>query len=492
MAFITNLEGNFFYQTKRDVVAEWLTCTGVGDIDVPAGEPTAVYCPDPLNSGQLKLDGFTQGVAASGTYSLEKPLASTYNFLLDLNCEMVGRINWVCRGVRQDPRNYEVAVLMMASTPSRKGLPAPVAHSGDEARVMTNMDLAFSPFMVVHRLQLLRQEVTNDSHALSVFFFPQRCEDRCGPARGLCEEGVIGMVGPGAYVYDGEIKKTHDGGANWGITPFDPYTWGGDTGAILGLETVTGERIVAFRSEAVAGAPAECAYTDDYGATAWNNVVIGVLNGQYVIDAEIVGGSILCVTNFGRIFRSRDQAVTWTEMYPGTVAVQFNDICFDAAGQNGYVAANGNNLMYTTGGPGGTWYVAVGPAIGTNLLSCAVNDKGHLFVGTDDGRLFRSEDGGATWVPAGAAWIDFGGGTIDWIAFEPQANYCGFLVYNTAAGVGQVHRTEDGGASWFELPGMPANNGINDGHICDANNAFFVGDVETVSGTTFILRAQIA
>jgi hypothetical protein len=108
-------------------------------------------------------------------------------------------------------------------------------------------------------------------------------------------------------------------------------------------------------------------------------------------------------------------------------------------------------------------------------------------VGTDDGRVFRSEDGGLTWVLA----LDLGGGTIDFIGFEPDANYVGFLVHNDGAMLGSVHRSEDGGASWFVVPGMPANLGINDGHICDLNTAFFVGNIDA-GGTTFVVKTEIA
>ena len=485
-SYITNAEGNFFYQEDRALAHAWLTCTGVGDIDVPVGERAADYCPDPLNSGQFEISGFTRGEPAAGTYSLVKPLSTVYNMLMETECEFVGRINWVCRGVRADPRNYEVAVLMLDSGATRRGIPGPVAQQGDaEARVNTNMDLNFSPLIMLYRLAINQITMDNTGDAHAVHFLPNRCADRCGDARAKCAWGLMGLdTVDGLYgMYDAEIKKVHDG-ASWVATAFDPYLWGGATHAVLQLETVDGVRYIAFRGEAVPAAAAECSYTDDYGATAWNNVPIGAVNGQYINAVTILGASIFVTTSGGYIYKSVDQAESWAEVEDGTESLgeDLNDICF-YKDNTGYAVGNLNAFVYS-GTAGASWIARVGPAPGVNLLSCAVNDKGHLFVTTDDARLFRSEDGGQTWTE----WLDLLAGTIDWIDFDMNG-YVGAFVHNNATPRGYLYRSEDGGATWIRWT-TPNNLGINAGHICDANHIALVGNVYL--GTTFVAMATPA
>lgn len=488
-SFITNAEGNFFYQALRSQKFAWLTCTGVGDIDMPEGDITAQYCPDPLDSGKFKIEGFTKGVAGPSTYTITKPLVSAWNFILGMKCAFVGRINWVCRGIRQDPRNYEIALLMLESTPGGRGITAPVSFDGTEARVNTNMNLSFSPYLDIYRLSILRQTVTNTDPALSVFFLPERCEDRCGPARGLCEVGIAGLAGMGLYLYytgEAQIKKTFDGGDAWTEIPLDPYTYGGDTGAVWMLDTLDGIRYLVFRTEAVPGAPAEVGYSDDHG-DSWTSVDIGAVLGQYVNAVTMRGGDLVVVCTGGYIYSSSDQGETWDLREDGTecVGATLNDICYH--GNTGYAVGNGPSLVYTTAGLTG-WVAADCPGAGFNIESCAVNDKGNLFVGTDDGRLFRTED--AADMGAWVEWVDHGGGSIDWIDFDPMASYVGYLIYNDAAGTGHLYRSEDGGASWTLVRGMPDNDGLTAAHICDQNHVAIVGNIH--GGTTFFAMTVIA
>lgn len=493
MPFITNAEGNYFVQSQRSERFVWLTCTGVGDLELPAtAELTPVYCPDPLNSGDFKIDGFIKGDVGMGTYSLEKPLATVYNFLLEEPCPFGGRINWVCRGIRQDERNYEIAVVMPDSTPGRRSIRNPVrSPGGTEERVMTNLDLSFPDALMIYHLQIVRQVLTNTVPANAIYFLPQRCEDRCGAARGLCETGVMGLDGSGylgyvLYPYDSEIKKTFNGGAAWAPTATDPYTYGGNTSAILMMETSGGGiRIIAFRSQSVPGAPAESAYSDDLGVT-WNNSLVGGVNGQAVTSWALCGAKIVVSCTGGYIYESSDQAESWQVQEAGVeTGEDLNDITF-YSDQIGYCVGDNNVFLYTLNA-GADWAMGNRPAVpGVNLLSCAVNDKGHLFCGSNDARLFRTEDGGADlWAEV----LDLGGGTIPWIRFDPKALYVGAMIHNNTTPVGSLYRSEDGGASWPIIANMPANNGLNGGFVCDQNHIFVVGELHA-DGTTFVAYTQ--
>jgi len=484
MSFITNTEGNFFYQTERRNVFKWLTCTGVGDINRPDGDSTPQYCPDPMDSGKFKIDGAIKGEPGFGTYSLTKPLATVANFLLDLKCSMVGRVNWVCRGNRENPRNYEVAVVMMESDPTARGIPGAARGGGDtEARVNTTMNVNFTDWITIYHLSMTRQAVENTADGNVVWFFPQRCEDRCGPARGLCEEGIMGLDGAGGYLYDSEVKKTHDGDS-WAATPSDPFTWGGNIQAMIGLETVAGIRYLAFRGIGVPAAPAECAYSDDLGTT-WTNIYIGAVAGQFVTDVAVCGARLFVSCSGGYIYKSENSGQGWVAVESGIETVEtLRDIVF-YNDKVGYCVGDNNAYLYSVDG-GEDWDAGTGPAVGIALFSVAVNDKGHVFVGTNDARLMRSEDG-TDGTPVWEEWLNLAAGSIDWIEFD-KFQYVGYLIHNTGAPRGYVYKSEDGGADWFMPPNQPVNSGLNDGHVCDANHVVVTGNVH--GATTFVAKLQ--
>ena len=139
--------------------------------------------------------------------------------------------------------------------------------------------------------------------------------------------------------------------------------------------------------------------------------------------------------------------------------------------------------MYTL--DGSTWVAGTGPIAATNLHCVGVNYKGHVFVGAADGTLYVSVDGGTTWTVRRA----FGAGIVRALEFDEGTRYFGVLIYNTAASVGKVYRSNDGGATWQAPAGQTAtwNSGLNDIHICDQNHIVVVG--ETHGGTTFVANA---
>jgi photosystem II stability/assembly factor-like uncharacterized protein len=404
------------------------------------------------------------------------------NYLLEQDCDFVGRINYVCRAPRADVTNYEVAVLMHGSELDSPRLSDAVAGTAENvSRVNTEGDVVFDTLQLLYQLTINQQTVTNTADAYDVYFLPKQCDNRCGLGRDMCGEGIIGLDGSG-YTYDSEIKKTDDGGATWAETTVDPFTYGGNVHAVLMMENVSGPKLIVFRSAAVGGFPAEVAISEDWGAT-WTNYEIGSLGGQYVNSYGLNGANIFVVATDGYIYKSTDIGVTWSTVEDGTeTSEDLNDIAF--ADQNVGFAVGDSNAFLVTEDGGTTWTAGTGPAAGTNLLTVATNDKGHVFIGNNAGEIWVSEDDGETWVER----LDMGSGSIEWIEFDPEAEYVGGMIWNTAAPVGYLYRSEDGGATWQRVPDMPTNAGLNGGHICDPNHMVVVGNA--YSGTTFIAKTQ--
>jgi len=481
--YILNAEGNFFLQDDLSEVFEWITCTGVGDIALPQGDKTPLYCPKPLHSGEYEIVGFVTGDIGAGTYSLEKPLASVWNVLIELKCQFQGRVNWVCRGSRVDPLNYEVAALLLKSDFNTKGISNPVrTPEGTSARVNTTGGVNFTHLMMIYRLNISRHTLTNPMVGLGVYFLPQQCEDRAGDARDVLQVGIIGCIlaDEEGYLYESEIKKTFDG-STWAAVGTDPYAYGGGTKALWIFETVDGMKFLVFRMTPVVGHGPECAYSTDLG-DSWTNVEMDPVHGIGINACDLAAAKVVAVGTLGRIYTSMDQGANWTIAVAGELGTEtLRDVNFYNKRQ-GYAVGDSARFLYTENGAVNWFAGTCALAAGADLLSVATNMKGHVFVTTNDGRVLVSEDEGDNWDTR----LDMGAGTIPWIKFDWEADYVGWLIHNPAVGRGQIYRSEDGGASWQQITGMPLNLGLNWGHIGDQNKVIVVGNDEPLDENIFV------
>lgn len=482
--FVTGGQGNFFVQTEAADPFDLLTCTGVGDLPLPKGDLTPEYCPDPEHSGEFIIDGKIRGEPAAATTTLERPLSTVYNWLLEQTCSFNALVAWMCGGVRAVTTNFKVAAVLFGVESSNSTILAPVARQpGDDGRVLTNADITYDDRRMIYPIAFLTQTLANTADANGIAFLPAACESACGPARGLCEIGFMGLDGT---QYNSEVKYTLDGGATWAQTATDPFLYdGGDTGKPLLIELADGAyRVIVPRISVAVGEYAEIAYSDDGGAT-WTNVYVGTVAGQFITKLFMYQGTIWATASGGYIYVCEDIGVTWTAQEAGVETVQtLRDVVMYSS-LVGYAVGDTNAFLYTVNG-GTDWALRIGPAVLTNLRSVAVNFTDYVFVGAADGTLYYTVDRGENWLTRRA----FGAGSVDWVAFDKTRRYFGGLIHNTGAPVGTAYRSFDGGASWETPTGQTAtwNSGLNDGWICDQNNFYVVGN--THGGLTFVAKAS--
>jgi len=486
-------EGDLFVQEEWTEVFEHLACVDVGDITLPMGDVTPMYCPDPAQKGKFKIEDFVRGEAGAGTYTLTRPLSTVANWLLEIECSFEALLTYACAGLRATPENYDIAAVVFGNYPTSSTLSTPVVmEPGGNVRINTNMDVSFIDRRLVYRLALVQQEMDNLYDAYDVAFLPKKCADKCSGAIGLCEIGYMAL-GDGAEFYgelNSEVKYTKNYGSTWTQTLADPFTYGGGACCVVVLMTADGHIVIVGRGEIIdgggGGSPAETAWSTDWGTT-WNNVWMGDVAGLAINDMFHYGGKIWAACDDGYIYMSSDLALSWTmQQERSGVTEDINGICM-YSNRVGYAVGGDNDFYYTLDG-GTLWAVdRIGPAPGMDLLCVAVNDKGHIYVGANDGVLYYSTDGGLTWFIR----QDYNAGLVTWIAFDEELRYFGGLTHVPAAGVnGIFYRSKDGGASWQAPINQPNNNGLNAGFICDQNNFIVVGDVYGAGNTTYVAKAQ--
>jgi photosystem II stability/assembly factor-like uncharacterized protein len=113
-------------------------------------------------------------------------------------------------------------------------------------------------------------------------------------------------------------------------------------------------------------------------------------------------------------------------------------------------------------------------------------DARRAWVGTANGRLYYTNDFGDTWTRRTGFPAD-GTGSIRALMF--LNDLLGYAIHNTAAPLGMLLRTINGGFTW-QAVATPTNAGLNALHFAKQDRGFIVGEPQ--GGTGVILRVMPA
>jgi photosystem II stability/assembly factor-like uncharacterized protein len=231
------------------------------------------------------------------------------------------------------------------------------------------------------------------------------------------------------------------------------------------------------------------AYSDNRGAT-WATVNIG---GGAAQHGPMYGHALFsldryhiwCATNLGYIYKSIDAGVTWVAKETGTIHVGTNYFVHFADKSYGISGGAAGVISLSEDG-GETWHAGGIPA--ASLARCGWRqDKYVCWVGLDNGALYKSTDGGLTWVLQAPG---FGAGQLPRSMWWVNA-YQGFILVATAGPLAQVYRTNNGGNSW-EAQTTPVNLGGNAIWAPTARLVFAVGPQSAAPISTVILKGVSA
>lgn len=290
---------------------------------------------------------------------------------------------------------------------------------------------------------------------------------------------------------------------------------------------------VAFAlTKANAGSPglsSQLLYTKDLFADDVNIADIPTLGGLSASDMDVVGKYVVVVSEASGSHhyapKSAPVASSWIEVTNGYVAGASPRAIFSQSARATFIAAAGgyiykatnittevetvadnslstnnlndihgkgqvivavgdSNTVYYSINRGKSFGAIVGPTVGVNLQAVYVVDNYKWYVGTGDGRLYYTQDQGATWtqrVLPNQSAIE-----VIWgIDFEPASvDQFGAIAVELASG-GAVYRTVTGGREWYtDSPGiaeLPANDRIRSVSVCGGNTIMAGG---LADGTT--------
>lgn len=470
-------------------------CQTVDDVEGPEGDVELIRCFDPSGRG-WKTVGQTQAPPDPVTTTITGLMFKTASVMEMLRCPAVIYLLTMCgEGVRKDIfTNYDRGLALNVAKKTNNTWSNLVHREEDNASEYA-VDISANPpaFVFFNLKAAVARQSTDQAYPLNDIDIcgEEQCAGVCGIlAHELCESLVAaGDTLAGSPGGSAEVIYTEDKGTTWTATAADPFAAGEDVSAVVcfQLDKDT-NRIIVARGTADGLNPAEIAYSDDSGAT-WTNVDVGAVDGQFAPDNDSLfaldRNNIWMSTNDGYIYKSEDAGESWTAQEQGVITA--TDIfCVNFAdANNGFFAGENNVIARTTDG-GQTWSAVTAPAAKAGDDIMALEYSGRWWFGYSDGELYFTEDGGDSFEQRTYDGMA-NQAVINKISFATELH--GFFVSDTAAPVGTVYHTVDGGYTWQPLT-TTTNLGLNSIVACDPNLAYAVGEVGA-DGTAVILKVNV-
>ena len=211
-----------------------------------------------------------------------------------------------------------------------------------------------------------------------------------------------------------------------------------------------------------------------FGGGAQDNGTVVTTTGSSSSFFELLGGDggwiVFDPNNAGRVYASyynlhifRFRGETWKNVSPPATAEERSSVwmAFITLDPNdNTIVFTGSSRVWRTINDGNNW-TAVSPDLDGSSISAievAPADSKQIYVGTENGGFFRSQDGGHSWSPNLSSSI-LPGHTITRLETHPNDAQ---IVYATVANFGHSHvfRSVNGGSTWEDvdrgqLPDVP-------------------------------------
>lgn len=454
----------------------FLGCHDLGDISEPAGSLELLRCMD--KKGGWRTVGAIQAPPDAVTTSIENMTFNARDWLEKLNCDFTLFAMHRAGGEPDIFPNYTRARILNKSRVTTL-IDKQIVHHEEEQSSSQSRDIeAWPPVYRTGELTARRQS-TSETLALNdvIAYSPLDCEDGIVP-------GDKVLAGADASGYTGNVLGTLDAGAAWAALAADPFATGKNIQSIVAFpisDTVT--RFLAAQT-AVGGAQGKVAYSDDGGAT-WTNVNIGgAAAGHGAVDSGALfaldQSHVWFASAEGYVYFSSDGGATWTAQTSGDLTTEDLRAVSFIDENSGMAVGDVDAVLFTSDG-GTTWEEMTATGSG-DALNCVAPSGNFWWVGTSGGDFFYTRDDGDTWTQR--RFSGDGVGNVSDIVFANAL--VGYALHNTAAPIGSILVTINGGFSWKALT-TPTNAGLNALSIADMNTVYAVG--ETEGGTAVIVKA---
>ena len=473
-------------------------CTGLTDWNKPRGAVTPIREQSVIRVGDEDVVGYQRASKDMAAFTIQARLKEMHNFLIGLNCNVNVQVLFVDCGSPGNYYGYKMGIGWVRCPPGDLTGDAISTIEGDNVPIAYSnaFNAIYGPYLIDFQVKFTSAlDIAETGTITDMVFFEEECLEDCQFKAGNGQYGyVVASAQVGSPVDDANVWFTEDYGDNCALTSETPFAGGEDISCVVKSGTVSDHRIIVSRGSADAANPAEIAYADvtTIGQTAWVNVNVGAVNGQYITYMTWpIYNKLFAVTNDGYIYQSADGGATWTVSYQHTAATQFNDISSTRRGVI-WAGGDGDLLKYSTD-YGGAWTTVTGPNAGLhNITTCFVDMDKKLEVGDSNGAIFGSVDNGLNWVTTPPQGIT----ATNVVRIRGYHSHWKWAIVDIAAvapanGNSRVLRSTDGGATWrlWQLAtNIVPNDGLNAIFVVDVNRAVVGGAPYPWGGTALMSR----
>lgn len=463
------------------------SCYSIGDLAKPMGDTTALVCRNQKIPMSYEVRKKLKGTPGQGTGSISAPLYRLNNlipYLAKLGCPFNTQIHYSECDDGTVFTAWELVKILYNVILTNPSETAPlVGREAPSDDVIESSDLTFDKWEFVYEATVAAQVnavgVTGVPVTGVAYCDVPQCYSSCGAYTPGCQAWWATMQSDLAS--GPVVQYTLDRGANWQLPVVQPRiaTDGPGIAPAVGLHAFAPicntDRTIVFQGQTWAANIPIAEYTDDNGATAWNVVTpAGAVAAEFFTASYMHDTAHIWVaSNLGWVYFSDDFGLTYAQQVtPAGIAVTvINDIRF-YNDQIGAIVGAGNAINITLDG-GNTWATPANTP-GAAALNCvSFVNQDYMLVGDAAGVLYASFDRGATpWVAVGHAGAGVGA-IMDIDFYDDQI---GVMVRETAAALGSIHRTIDGGNTWI-AQATPVNIGIDAVRTCDPNFAIMGGTI---------------
>jgi photosystem II stability/assembly factor-like uncharacterized protein len=132
---------------------------------------------------------------------------------------------------------------------------------------------------------------------------------------------------------------------------------------------------------------------------------------------------------------------------------------FETCATDGDTIAIGGGAIYVSSNNGGAWTRVAFPTSAT-ATAMYIPNATTVFVGTNNGAIYKTTLTGSTWSASSALTTPRAGAFVSDLYVDPNNLNRIWVTYRTVGG-GRVFRSDDGGVTWVDcsagLPGLPIN-----------------------------------
>lgn len=463
---------------------KYLGCHAIGDIPVPKGDTTLLWCPDPAQAGKFVVKNSFTGEPGTITTTIDTDLRSVADYLEDMadeGCPFNLFVHKVISGRRDVFSNFDRSFVLRKSKVTTRTLQKLASRNpADEGESTQSFDLSVDELLSVFNMEASRVSVSETEDLTAIAVAGEIiCADPNNTAQRPQDELWVSskaLTGSAANTAD-ILRSSND--AAFAATTSDPFTGGMDVQGVVAFKiSRTTTRILVFNGTTQVSHPAECAYSDDLGAT-WTRVHIGSTNAEFIQTGRAVQAldlyHIWVGTSGGRIYFSGDGGITWTVQENAVISATAIVGLSMYDGENGAVIYTGGQVAKTTDGL--TWAATTVSGLTNGMDIHMIYPQEIWAVGTQG--KYYSMDGGTTFSLRDSN---------NTIAIDFLNDSFGIAVGGVASNA-PIWTTIDGGYDWLASPAI-ANAGFNFVEIVSTKLAYITGAAS--AGTGFLAKLQPA